>query len=122
MIFLGTPHRGGNGVDSATFVANFLRAVNVNVRLDLIKSLNPNSMVLFDLTDDFRQLVEAKGIEISTLFEIKKTVFGHWPAKRRFLVRISFRLAPKVTCLNSLHRLSKSSLPYWVLLAKEKLP
>jgi hypothetical protein len=87
VIFLGTPHRGGNGVDSATFVSNFLRAVNVNVRVDLIKSLNPNSMVLFDLTDDFRQLVEAKGIEISTLFEIKKTVIGHWPVKHQFLVR-----------------------------------
>jgi hypothetical protein len=87
VLFLGTPHRGGNGVDIATFVSNFLKAVNVSVRIDLIRQLEPNSMVLFDLTDDFRQLVEAKGIEISTIFEIRKTVFGHWPAKRRFLVR-----------------------------------
>jgi len=87
VIFVGTPHRGGNGVDSATFVSNFLKAVNITVRVDLIQSLNPNSMVLFDLTDDFRQLVDAKGMGISTLFEVRKTVFGHWPVKRQFLVR-----------------------------------
>jgi len=78
VIFLGTPHRGGNGVDTATFVANFVRVFNVNVRVDLIKSLDPSSMVLFDLTDDFRQLIAAKGIGISTLFEIKKTKLGYF--------------------------------------------
>ncbi|KDQ27205.1 hypothetical protein PLEOSDRAFT_1026793, partial [Pleurotus ostreatus PC15] len=67
-VFVGTPHRGGNGVDGAKFVANFVRAFNVDIRYDLIKSLDPGSMVLFDLTDDFRQLVAAKGIEIATLF------------------------------------------------------
>ena len=87
MIFIGTPHRGGNGVDSATFVSNFLKVVNITVRIDLIKSLNPNSMVLFDLTDDFRQLVDTKRMGISTLFELRETVFGHWPVKRQFLVR-----------------------------------
>ncbi|KAH7868130.1 uncharacterized protein C8R40DRAFT_1075065 [Lentinula edodes] len=33
-------------------------------------------MVLFDLTDDFRQLVSSKGIEIASLFETKKTKIG----------------------------------------------
>ncbi|KAF4570207.1 hypothetical protein EYR36_010014 [Pleurotus pulmonarius] len=76
VIFVGTPHRGGNGVDGAKFVANFVRAFNVEVRYDLIKSLESGSPVLFDLTDDFRQLVAAKGIEIATLFETKKTRLG----------------------------------------------
>ncbi|KAJ8694582.1 hypothetical protein PTI98_007242 [Pleurotus ostreatus] len=76
IVFVGTPHRGGNGVDGAKFVANFVRAFNVDIRYDLIKSLDPGSMVLFDLTDDFRQLIAAKGIEIATLFETKKTRFG----------------------------------------------
>ncbi len=76
MIIVGTPHRGGNGVDGAKFVANFVRAFNVEVRYDLIKSLESGSPVLFDLTDDFRQLIAAKGIEIATLFETKKTRLG----------------------------------------------
>ncbi|KAF8824301.1 hypothetical protein HHX47_DHR8000394 [Lentinula edodes] len=76
IVFLGTPHQGGNGVDTARFVANFVRAFNIDVRVDLIKSLDPRSMVLFDLTDDFRQLVSSKGIEIASLFETKKTKIG----------------------------------------------
>ncbi|KAJ3876592.1 Alpha/Beta hydrolase protein [Lentinula edodes] len=76
IVFLGTPHQGGNGVDTARFVANFVRAFNIDVRVDLIKSLDPKSMVLFDLTDDFRQLVSSKGIEIASLFETKKTKIG----------------------------------------------
>nr|VWP02414.1 D-xylose-proton symporter [Ganoderma boninense] len=85
VIFLGTPHRGGNGVDTATFIANFIRAFKVNVRADLLKSLDPNSMVLFDLTDDFRQLVATKGIEIASLFETKKTKFS-WPISPVWIV------------------------------------
>jgi len=76
IVFVGTPHSGGNGVDTAQFVANLVRVFNVEVRGDLVKSLDPRSMVLFDLTDDFRQLIAAKGIEIATLFEIKKTPLG----------------------------------------------
>ncbi|KAM5544196.1 hypothetical protein V8D89_001856 [Ganoderma adspersum] len=85
VIFLGTPHRGGNGVDTATFMANFIRAFKVNVRADLIKSLDPSSMALFDLTDDFRQLVATKGIEIASLFETKKTQFL-WPISPVWIV------------------------------------
>ncbi|KAH7928814.1 hypothetical protein BV22DRAFT_1192463 [Leucogyrophana mollusca] len=84
VMFLGTPHQGGNGVDMGTFVANFVRAFGVKARSDIIRSLDPRSMVLFDLTDDFRQLVDAKGIEISTLFEIKKTHIG--PLKSIWIV------------------------------------
>lgn len=76
MIFLGTPHGGGNSVDTATLVANFIRAFKVDVRTDLIKSMDPSSMALFDLTDDFRQLVATKGIEIASLFDTKKTRFS----------------------------------------------
>ncbi|KIK63472.1 hypothetical protein GYMLUDRAFT_72124 [Collybiopsis luxurians FD-317 M1] len=81
IVFLGTPHQGGNGVDAAKFVANFVRAFNIDVRVDLIKSLDPKSMVLFDLTDDFRQLVSSKGIEIATLYETKKTKIGVFSSK-----------------------------------------
>lgn len=87
IVFLGTPHQGANGVDTAKFVANFVRAFNIDIRVDLIKSLDPNSMVLFDLTDDFRQLVSSKGIEIATLFETKKTKIGLW--SRDIWVRVA---------------------------------
>jgi hypothetical protein len=71
--FLGTPHQGGNGVNNAKFVANLVRAFKIDVRVDLLKSLDPKSMILFDLTNDFRQLVSSKGIEIASLFETRKT-------------------------------------------------
>ncbi|KAJ7875324.1 Alpha/Beta hydrolase protein [Mycena olivaceomarginata] len=71
--FLGTPHQGANGISNAKFVANFVRAFKPDARVDLLKSLDPKSMILFDLTDDFRQLVSSKGIEIASLFETRKT-------------------------------------------------
>ncbi|KLO06642.1 hypothetical protein SCHPADRAFT_837791 [Schizopora paradoxa] len=76
VLSLGTPHQGGKGVDNARFVANFLRPFNRNVRMDLIKGLRPDSMILFDLTNEFRKLVEARRIKIATLIESKSTRIG----------------------------------------------
>lgn len=86
VMFFGTPHQGGNGVNAATFVANILQAVNVDARKDLIKELNPDSLFLFDLTGDFRQVIEALGIVIYTFYEGKKTKIGAWPMKHNLLV------------------------------------
>ncbi|KAJ7353680.1 hypothetical protein DFH08DRAFT_692107 [Mycena albidolilacea] len=71
--FLGTPHQGANGVSNAKFVVNFVRAFKIDVHVKLLESLDPKSMILFDQTDDFRQLVSSKGIEIASLFETRKT-------------------------------------------------
>ena len=40
VVFTGTPHQGVNRVSSAAFLSNFLRAVNVAVQIDLMRSLN----------------------------------------------------------------------------------
>ena len=87
IMFFGTPHQGGNGVPAAEFLANLLHAVNVDARSDLIKELNPDSLFLFDLTSDFRQVVETLGIVIYTFFEGKKTKIGRfWPMMKMMLV------------------------------------
>jgi len=67
-------------------VADLLKAINIETRGDLLKTLDPRSLALFDLTDDFRQVVELLGITIHTFFEGKKTKVGHWPAKRNVLI------------------------------------
>lgn len=92
VVFIGTPHRGGNGVDGAKFIANFVRAFNVDVRYDLISSLRPASMDLFDLGNSFgRLLADRNHIKIATLYETKKTRIG-WPVVgKRVWVR-GFRL------------------------------
>ncbi|KAJ3847439.1 Alpha/Beta hydrolase protein, partial [Lentinula lateritia] len=100
IVFLGTPHQGGNGVDTARFVANFVRAFNIDVRVDLIKSLDPRSMVLFDLTDDFRQLVSSKGIEIASLFETKKTKIGIFSQERSATLGV---IRERKTAINTNH-------------------
>lgn len=48
---------------------------SVDVRKDLIAEQHPNSMVLFDLTNDFRELIAAKDIAIATLYETKMTKY-----------------------------------------------
>ncbi|KAG9220126.1 hypothetical protein CCMSSC00406_0007179 [Pleurotus cornucopiae] len=88
VVFIGTPHRGGNGVDGAKFIANFVRAFNVDVRYDLISSLRPASTDLFDLSNSFgRLLADRNHIKIATLYETKKTRIG-WPVvgKRVWIV------------------------------------
>ena len=71
----GTPHRGLHGVDDETFLTNLLRVCNVDIRTDLLEEQRSCSAILFDLTEDFKQLIAAKNIEVATLFEIKKTEF-----------------------------------------------
>ncbi|KAJ7290249.1 Alpha/Beta hydrolase protein [Mycena rebaudengoi] len=83
VMFFGTPHQGGNGVGTGEFLANLLRAVNLDARSDLIRELNPNSLFLFDLTGDFRQVIENLGTVIYTFFEGKETQIGKWPVKRK---------------------------------------
>ncbi|KDQ23433.1 hypothetical protein PLEOSDRAFT_1109079 [Pleurotus ostreatus PC15] len=79
VVFIGTPHRGRNGVDGAKFVAIFVRAFNVDVRYDLISSLRPASTDLFDLGSSFgRLLTDRNHIKIATLYETKTTRIG-WP-------------------------------------------
>ncbi|KAJ6565197.1 Alpha/Beta hydrolase protein [Mycena vulgaris] len=86
VMFFGTPHQGGSGVGPAEFVANLLHAVNLDARSDLIRELNPNSLFLFDLTGDFRQVIDNLRTEIYTFFEGKETRIGKWPARRKLLV------------------------------------
>lgn len=93
IVFFGTPHRGGNGVSSGVLLGNLLKAVGVDARTDLIRSLDPRSIALFDLTDDFRQIVDAFGITIHTFFETKKTKVGF---TKRVLV------STRVQCLVSI--------------------
>jgi len=86
IVFFGTPHRGGNGVNAAVLVTHILKAINIETNRDLLKTLDPRSVALFDLTDDFRQVVELIGVTVHTFFEGKKTKIGHWPAKRSVLI------------------------------------
>ena len=93
-MFFGTPHQGGSGITAAEFVANILQAVNVETRKDLIKELNPESLFLFDLTGDFRQVIDALGIVIYTFYEGKKTRIGaKFLLKRDVLASIMRMLA-----------------------------
>ena len=86
-MFFGIPHQGGSGVPTTEFLANLLHVVNIDTRSDLIKELNPDSLFLFDLTGDFRQVVETLGIVIHTFFEGKKTEIGPFrPLIKKILV------------------------------------
>ncbi|KAF9064864.1 Alpha/Beta hydrolase protein [Rhodocollybia butyracea] len=86
VMFFGTPHQGGNGVSTAEFLTNLLHAVNLDARSDLIRELNPNSLFLFDLTGDFRQVIESLHTVICTFVEGKETKIGRWPLKRKLLI------------------------------------
>ncbi|KAH6919120.1 hypothetical protein BKA70DRAFT_42271 [Coprinopsis sp. MPI-PUGE-AT-0042] len=85
--FFGTPHQGANGVTTGKLIANLLTAVNLEARGDLLKELERNSTSLFDLTSDFRQVVQRLGVVVYTMYEAKKTVLGRWPFKKALLVR-----------------------------------
>lgn len=85
-MFLGTPHQGGQGLDSATTVAKFLYP-QYPARAELVQPLDPKSLFLFDQTDDFRQFLEAKRVKIYTFHETEKTVSYRDPFKPPFLVR-----------------------------------
>jgi len=67
-------------------MTNLLKAINIETRSDLLRMLDARSLALFDLTDDFRQVVELLGVTIHTFFEGKKTKIGHWPTRRNVLV------------------------------------
>lgn len=86
LVFIGTPHSGVNlnGIDADTFIKVLVGVVfnlDVDARHDLVEDLrsNSNSRQLFDLTDDFRQLIAAKRIGVVTLLESKKTRLRGFP-------------------------------------------
>ena len=83
---MGTPHRGGKGVELGVFLANFLKVANFNTRPGLIKGLKKNSIDLFDDTLDFSQLVGDNDITVVTLIETEMMEFGRC-FKVRSLVR-----------------------------------
>jgi hypothetical protein len=84
---MGTPHGGGRGADAAIFVTNIIRMANIDLKQDLIKGLQRDSMELFDATRDFRGLVEDNHLKVYTLYEGEETKLGQWPMQRRILVR-----------------------------------
>lgn len=84
VVFIGTPHSGVNsaGISAEAFIKILVGAVyklDVDVRHDLVEELAPSSKHLFDLTDDFRQLIAARRINIATLLEGKKTRLRGFP-------------------------------------------
>jgi hypothetical protein len=99
VIFMGTPHAGGNGTSAALFMTNIMKLANINLKKDLIKSLQKESMELFDATRDFRTLVEGGNIKVFTLYEGKETIIGSWPAKKRILVSVLQSTFPFLSCL-----------------------
>lgn len=76
VIFMATPHQGIKGVDNPTFVKNFFGVSGVHFRSDLIAEQEAKTMVLFDLTNDFKELIARKQIPIRTLYETRKTRVG----------------------------------------------
>jgi hypothetical protein len=86
--FFGTPHQGANGVTTGKLIANLLTSVNLEARGDLLKELERNSVSLFDLTSDFRQVVQRLGMVVYTLYEGKKTILGKWPFRKSLWVRL----------------------------------
>src|ERR1700729_1662092 len=73
IIFMGTPHQGGHGVDAAVIMTDILKLANIDMKQDLIKGLRVDSLDLFDATNDFRKLVEETHIDVRTLFEGERT-------------------------------------------------
>jgi hypothetical protein len=87
VLFMGTPHGGGNGTNPAMFVTNIVKIANIDLKQDLIKDLQKDSNVLFDATRDFCKLVESTRMKVYTLFEGEQTKFGSWPLQKRIWVR-----------------------------------
>ena len=73
---MSTPHNGMKGIDNPEFVKNFFGASGANFRYDLIAEQEAKTMVLFDLTNDFKELICQKEIIIRTLYETRKTKIG----------------------------------------------
>jgi hypothetical protein len=87
VIFMGTPHGGGNGAEAAVFVTNIVKAANIDLKQDLIRGLQKDSKDLFDATRDFRRLVEDTQIKVYSLYEGTQTKLGSWPFQKRIWVR-----------------------------------
>lgn len=87
VIFMGTPHGGGNGTEAAVFVTNIVKAANIDLNQDLIKGLQKDSKILFDATRDFRKLVEKTHIKVYTLYEGAQTKLGWGPFQKCVWVR-----------------------------------
>ncbi|KLO10638.1 hypothetical protein SCHPADRAFT_509517 [Schizopora paradoxa] len=73
VIFMSTPHQGMKGVEDPQFIANFFGASGANFRRDLIAEQDAKTVVLFDLTNDFKELIREKKITVRTLYETRKT-------------------------------------------------
>jgi hypothetical protein len=74
-------------VSQGLFLVNLMKMLNLDVRSNLIRALDPKSTHLFDMTNDSRQIVDKRTIQIKTFYEVQETSFGFWPFKYRILVR-----------------------------------
>ena len=86
VIFMGTPHGGGNGTEAAKFITKIIKAVNIDLQRNLIKALKKDSRELFDATKDFRKQVERTQIKVVTLYEREPMKLGPWPLQKRIVV------------------------------------
>ena len=84
ILFLSTPHRGSESVHWAILLANILNAslyltsgLHGSARKDLLESLQSNSPVLRDVSDNFSSQV--KNIKIVSFYEQNKTAIGVAP-------------------------------------------
>jgi hypothetical protein len=67
LVFFGTPHRGGNGVNLANCVANIMSAITGEMSSTLLSTLKKNSALNDDICDNFR--LQQEDYAVVTFFE-----------------------------------------------------
>ncbi|KAI5926246.1 hypothetical protein F4810DRAFT_586605 [Camillea tinctor] len=69
LVFFGTPHRGGNHAGIGGVASSILRSLSGNPGNTFMEALQPGSLFLNSISDDFRQLLE--GFQILSFYETR---------------------------------------------------
>ncbi|OBT88107.1 hypothetical protein VE02_03541 [Pseudogymnoascus sp. 03VT05] len=74
ILFLGTPHRGfqHRGLRSLNTFASFVSSIGLGFKSPILKQLKPNSEVLKNINNQFRQVLKRAPIGICSAFETRE--------------------------------------------------
>lgn len=79
LIFMATPHRGSDKANMGKLLANIAKVSFKRPKIQVLRELEANSLLLQDLSDDFRHLHSQ--FRIASFFEQKETVVSRFMPK-----------------------------------------
>lgn len=96
IIFLGTPHRGSTAAEWGKIASNLARLALQDTNKNIIRTLEVNSEVLDNIHENFKPIVQKKGIKIHS-FQEAKGISGMKGADGKVSYLVSLSLGSQYT-------------------------